>query len=224
VRVQLENIQNLLATWTNCSSKEQESDLNANAFDDDLADFWTDWDWIDDRPTSGGRALLERECIVFGDEIVAGHVSANDALLRSMRLFHQGLSISNDSRTMGDLAAVLLVSALECISEGEPTTCEQCGQAVYKILQRVLDLGVKHLGEDSAWLFKRHYVFRSRYLHSGRMVGTQPVTGHSIPQLDPDAPEGCAMPVGAGHSYNLIEFVSYVIRREIRNYVRDRGL
>jgi hypothetical protein len=124
---------------------------------------------------------------------------------------------------MGDLAAVLLVSALECISEGEPPTCKECGQAVYKISQRVLDLGVKHLGEGSAWLFKRHYPFRSKYIHSGRMVGTQPHT-FIIPQLDPDAPEGRAMRVDAGHPYNLIEFVSYVIPGEIRNYVRHRGL
>jgi hypothetical protein len=224
VKLRLENILNLLAVWTNCSLEEQQTAPNADALDKSLADFWTDTDWIDDRPTSDGRALLERECIAFCDEIVAGHVAANDALLRSMRLFHQGISISNDSRTMGDLAAVLLVSALECISEGEPTTCKECGQAVYKISQRVLDLGVKHLGEGSAWLFKRHYAFRSKYLHSGRMVSTQPITGYSIPQLDPDAPEGCAISVGAGHPHNLIEFVSYVIRGEIRNYVRDRGL
>jgi hypothetical protein len=224
VKLRLENILNLLAAWTNCSLKQQERDPNVNALDDKLADFWTDSDWIDDRPTSNHRALLERECIAFGDEIVAGRVATNDALLRSMRLFHQGLAVSNSSHTMGDLAAVLLVSALECISEGEPATCSECGQVVYKISQRVIDLGVQHLGKNSAWLFKRHYAFRSKYLHSGRMVGTQPITGYSIPQLDPDAPEGCAMPLGAGQPYNLIEFVSYVIRGEIRNHVRDHGL
>ena len=218
-KLRLETILNLLSVWTNCSFDENSPDPTANALDNAVADFWTDTDWIDEHPVTGDRLCLERECVGFGDEVVSGRIDSNHPLLRAMRLFHQGLSVANNDHNMGDLTAVLLISALECISEGEPATCAECGQPVYKISQRVVDLGRRHLGDSAALLFRRHYALRSRYLHLGRMLGVQPMTGQSIPQLDPDSPEGCAMPVWISRPHNLIEFVSFVIRGEIRNYV-----
>jgi hypothetical protein len=63
-------------------------------------------------------------------------------------------------------------------------------------------------------MFKESYQRRSKYLHAGKIVASQPVTAHFIPQLDPDGIEGCAMP-SAGNPKNMMEFTSFVIRREM---------
>jgi hypothetical protein len=218
----LENVLNVLSVWTNCSFKERRPDRNASALDTEIADFWTDTDWIDDHPVVGERLLLEQECIAFIDDIVSRRIDGNDPLFRAARLFHQGVSVANGELDLGDLAAVLFISALECLSEGEPTTCKECGQPVYKISERVVYLGIQHLGDAAAQLFKRHYSSRSRYLHSGRMVGLQPKIGQSVPQLDPEAAQGCALDAWS-RPHNLLEFVSFVMRGEIRNRFSTGG-
>lgn len=63
-------------------------------------------------------------------------------------------------------------------------------------------------------MFKESYQRRSKYLHVGKVVASQPVTAHFIPQLDPAGIEGCAMP-SAGNPKNMMEFTSFVIRREM---------
>jgi hypothetical protein len=91
----------------------------------------------------------------------------------------------------------------------------ECGQPTYKISQRVVELGVRHLGEGVKQIFKGHYKRRSLYLHAGHVRSSQPIKSHLVPQLDPNGIEGCAMPSMVGAPTNLMEFARFVIRKEM---------
>lgn len=116
-----------------------------------------------------------------------------------------------------DVATALFVSALEAVNPplSAPSTCSKCGQQTYRILQRVVDLAVRHLGSGVERFFKDHYGRRSTYLHSGRVCSSQPLHCQIIPQLDPSGIEGCAMPSRTDLPVNLMEFASFVIRQEM---------
>ena len=116
-----------------------------------------------------------------------------------------------------ELATVLLVSAIEAIgSENNRTeSCEMCGQPIYKLSQRVVDVAIRHLGPGVERIFRDHYGRRSQFLHAGVLSASQPQTGALVPQLDPEAPEGCAMPRLIAQPINLIEFTSFLLRKEM---------
>ena len=132
-------------------------------------------------------------------------------------IFHKGLEIYRESSKGHDVAQTLFISALETIDppNNKPTNCQECGQPQYKISQRIADLGEKYLGEAVKKIFKQSYSRRSSYLHAGKAVGSQPFLRHIIPQLDPEGIEGCAAPTAIITIKNLLEFTSFIIRKEI---------
>jgi hypothetical protein len=215
-----------LATWTNCSFRRADNDDDSSALDLPHGVFWEDPEWLDDHPIADGLIRLERSQLAFGDEVVAGSINENHRLTRACRLFHEGLTLHRSSpEQFGDMSTTLFVSALEVISlTDDPTPpCKTCGQPIYKISKRVTELGVRHLGPGARWVLDSHYKRRSGYLHSGKRHATQPMVGHSIPQLDPNGIEGCAMPRLIGQPTNLMEFTSFVIRAEMRAYMSARS-
>jgi hypothetical protein len=219
-KVRLSPLLDLLSVLTNCVFEQAKNDLEVNACDLPPDLYLEDTEWLDGAPIVDGRLRLEKVHMEFGSKIATGAIDEDHRLLRSARLFNEGLSLLHTTSSKGDLATVLLISALEAISIQEGTsTCPSCGQTIYKISQRVVDLGTRYLGAGAAWIFGNHYARRSRYLHTGILYSTQPQTRECIPQLDPSAPEGCAMPRSMGWPHNLMEFTSFIIRQEIREYM-----
>lgn len=182
--------------------------------------FLEDKGWLDDFPLEGETLRLSAKAMEFCNAIVAG--SVEDRLLRSASLFHKALALHRKLPQCGDVATALFMSALEALPpQSKPETCSTCGQPIYKISKRVVDLAVSHLGEGLERIFKDQYAKRSQYLHAGVVRSSQPLPRRIIPQLDPNAPEGCAMPWPTGGPDNLLEYASFVIRREMLGPVME---
>jgi len=212
-----------LAVWTNCVfQRADHSDDNSCTLDLPDGILWGDPEWLEHHPIAENLVRLDAIQLALGDEIVSGLMNGNDRLARASRLFHEGLILYHSgSQQFYDMATILFVSALEVVSltDNATPTCSNCGQPLYKISKRVSELGVSHLGEGARWVFDNHYRRRSRYLHSGALHYPQPGYGYAIPQLDPEAPEGSAMPRSIGFPKNLMEFTSFIIRAEMRAHM-----
>ncbi len=68
-----------------------------------------------------------------------------------------------------EIASVLYISALEVASSiniANPKNCSECGQPIYNIGRRVVDIGEKYLNVALGKEFKEYYRKRSKYLHS----------------------------------------------------------
>lgn len=207
-----------LAVWTNCSFERLTAAAQTLTAVDEQSGYWLDADWLEGCPIEDGLLRLLPSQIAFADRVVDGSLDPKSQIARAARHFHDALALHMASAArFSELVTVLLVSALEAIgSENtEMHNCETCGQPVYKLSQRVVDLAIRHLGPDVERQFRDHYGRRSQFLHAGILSASQPQTGVLIPQLDPEAPEGCAMPRMIAQPINLIEFTSFLLRKEM---------
>ena len=64
------------------------------------------------------------------------------------------------------------LSAIECatVTEASHGKCKECGADLYKIAKRVRDLSTEFLGDSLGKVFYKLYGYRSKFLHTGRMV------------------------------------------------------
>lgn len=173
-------------------------------------------DWLDGCSIEGGYLRLACSQVEYCDRLVAGTVES-DQTIKAARLFHHGLRLSKQALTNNDIAETLFVSAIEAISfsHKESEKCETCRQPKFSISQRVSEVAGKHLGEHIAKIFKQYYSNRSKFLHTGHVRASLPMTSHVFPQLDPSGVEGCSVPLPFGCPKNLLEFTSFILRREI---------
>ncbi|MCR8825254.1 hypothetical protein [Pseudosulfitobacter koreensis] len=174
-------------------------------------------DWLDDFSIEGGQLRLARSQVEYCDRLVADKIE-DEQSIKAARLFHGGLRLSKQGATNNDIVGTLFVSAIEAISlsRAEKETCETCSQPIFSISQRVSEVADKHLGAHIAKIFKQdYYSNRSNFLHTGHVRASQPMLGNCFPQLDPSGVEGCLVPAPFGNSKNLLEFTSFILRREI---------
>tara|TARA_R110000796_G_C14425960_1_gene420517 strand:- start:29 stop:538 length:510 start_codon:yes stop_codon:yes gene_type:complete len=138
-------------------------------------------EWIDDFPISDGLLELSAEQLRFCEDLIDGRIK-NDRLVRAANIFHKALTIYRKLPESHDVALALFISALEAVGlpENESVSCRECGQPQHKISQRVTALGVKHLGSGVERTFKQAYNRRSKYLHAGRAVASEPMLPHII--------------------------------------------
>jgi hypothetical protein len=122
-----------------------------------------------------------------------------------------------------EIASVLYISALEVASSidiEKPKNCPQCGQTVYGIGRRVVDMVEKYLNVHLGKEFKRYYGKRSKYLHAGELLYNYSYIGITIPQLDPSDQTGCrvnsAIPL-----VNLREYTSFCLRKVLQSLTAD---
>ena len=205
-----------LSCMTNAAFEQvHDREGEASAGHDDANQFLVEEDWLDDAPVQDHRLRLSAAQLRYCEDLLEDEIH-DERLVRAASIFHRGLGIYRKLPDAHDLALALFVSALEAVDLplSKPASCPTCSQPKYKISQRVVDLGRSHLGQGVEGMFKESYQRRSKYLHVGKVVASQPVTAHFIPQLDPDGIEGCAMP-SAGNPKNMMEFTSFVIRREM---------
>ncbi|NKK95771.1 hypothetical protein GFL95_31965 [Rhizobium leguminosarum bv. viciae] len=215
--VRLVPLMDALSCMTNVAFEEVHDREGAvSARPEDANQFLVEEDWLDDFPMEDHLLRLSAAQLRFCEDLVEERTGDN-RLARAASIFHKAMGIYRNLPEAHDVAMALFVSALESVDLplSNPASCPTCSQPTYKISQRVVDLGRKHLGQGVERIFKESYQRRSKYLHAGKVVASQPVTSHFIPQLDPDGIEGCAMPSAAGNPKNLMEFTSFVIRREM---------
>ena len=69
------------------------------------------------------------------------------------------------------MAAMNYLSAIETASmpEGQPATCPECGNVIYKISARVEKFASQYLSSEAGRIFKELYNMRSKYLHAGKL-------------------------------------------------------
>jgi|GEM_PF-4389629 len=174
-------------------------------------------DWLDDYSIEGRHLRLARSQVEYCNRLIAGEVESEQSI-KAARLFHGGLRLSKQASTNNDIAGTLFVSAIEAISLSlaKNEKCDTCKQPIFGIAQRVSEVTKKHLGEHVAKIFKQNYYNnRSKFLHTGHVQASLPMTGNVFPQLDPSGVEGCSVPTPFGNPKNLLEFTSFILRREI---------
>lgn len=206
-----------LAVWTNRSFLQLTQTTPGQALDREQSEYWSDAEWLEGYPIEGGLLRLLPSQIAILDSVVEGGLGLTAQITHAARHFHEGLALHLAAPgRFPELATVLMVSAIETITsgDGDRSHCKSCGQPIYKISQRVIDLAVRHLGLGVERIFRDHYGARSRFLHMGALSASQPYTGALIPQLDPDAPQDSAMPRVVSQPINLIEFTSFLLRQE----------
>ncbi|MDB9455476.1 hypothetical protein PN478_04275 [Dolichospermum circinale CS-534/05] len=123
-----------------------------------------------------------------------------------------------------EIATVLYLSALEVASSiniTNPKNCSECGQPIYNIGRRVVDIVEKYLNVALGKEFKEYYKKRSKYLHSGQILYNYSYIGTTIPQLDTSDPTGCKV-----HSsiplLNLREYTSFCLRKILQLLVSEQ--
>ena len=171
---------------------------------------------MDGHPIVDGRLALFAGALTRLDSIANGEIDTEDRLRRATRHFREALHLLDiDAYSSGDVATALLISALEAVSldEKRAPECKSCGQPMYSISKRIVDLGVQHLGDGAERLFKEYYNRRSKFLHTGGVIHSLPLLRSSQPLLDPNAPEGCAMPSIVARPRNLLGFTGLILRR-----------
>lgn len=216
--VRLGPLLDVLSCLTNVAFEEvRDREGETSASPEDMNQFLAQDDWLDEFPLEGRHLRLSAQQLRFCEDLIDGSIG-DDRLARAANIFHKAMTIYRKLPEGHDVSMALFVSALESVDLplSNPVSCQACGQPKYKISQRVVDLGKKHLGPGVERIFKESYNRRSKYLHAGKVVASQPVTSHLIPQLDANGIEGCAMPSMTGSPKNLMEFTSFVIRQEIR--------
>jgi len=123
-----------------------------------------------------------------------------------------------------EIATVLYISSLELasvIGEENNQVCEKCGQKIYKIRKRVLDMTNKFLNSNQ--LFDDFYQKRSEYLHAGIFLTDETYTGITIPQIDTSNwskfHSGCKeyqkVPL-----VNIREYTSYCLRNVLKTFFK----
>lgn len=188
--------------------------------DDEVNIFGEDSDWLDDYPVENNYLRIQKTHLMFCDQMLAGTAEAS-SIIQATNLFHKSLRIYNDLRGYNDIALSLFMSTLEAVSvtDQQPGTCKTCGQQQHRISHRIKELGLKHLGEGVEQIFKNSYSRRSQYLHAGKRISRMPFLSHTLPQLDPSGVQGCETHEASNGPYNLKEFTSYVLRKEIERTV-----
>lgn len=163
-------------------------------------------------------AILNDRLIHLGTK----QVSSDEAVM-SFKEDHRVISASRFALRSQELATVLYMSAVEVaslIGAETPKQCSKCGQDIYKIASRVIDLINRLTPQpDNDYiknLFMDHYTKRSKYLHTGMLLADDNYLGEIIPMLNPINKSGVTQ-----HStvlvINVRECVGYILRQILKS-------
>jgi hypothetical protein len=180
-------------------------------------------DWLDGHPISNDQLVIDEQSLAFLDALLADKLGEQVAILAdAAHHFHSGLNAElqeSELETVGaniEQAMIFYLSSLEVaslIGAPDPSTCESCGQAQYRISTRVVDFVRVILGDTASDLVKSLYGLRSNYLHRGLLLSTRAYTRVAIPQLDPLSSHGVQPQLAIEPVLNLREFTSFCLRR-----------
>jgi len=212
----LQNICNLLSIFINSFVTIENIRLTKNFSPANISQKYSeDLDWIDGHPIENNKLVLANYQQGLIDNSLKDTIKSS--YMKGCAHFNNAAHLFNGyhPNKAGDTATALYVSALEACSglfETKTSSCGSCGQRMYSIRQRVLDLVAKHLPSNIVKFVDEHYASRSKYLHAGHCSSSNSYFGTSIPQLDPNSTSGCiqqASPL----PINLRDYISYILRQ-----------
>lgn len=184
-------------------------------------EYMGDLDWVDDHPIQNKNLVLAAYQKQLLEQIQTGEIRSS--YLRGCAHFNNAAYLLKDysmnTEELTDTASVLYISALEACTEllnSDVSSCSSCGQKVFSIRRRVLELVKLYHPDHLVKFFDNYYANRSKYLHTGRASSVNNYYGTSIPLLDPDSESGCVQQV-AILPLNLRDYISYIFRQVAMN-------
>lgn len=218
----IQKISNTLSVFVNNFVKHDSIESTAGLHDIETEPLYTgDLNWIDDHPLQNGKLTLAAYQKNHLDKILTGNIKSS--YLRGCAHFNNAVFLLKDyslnNGTLTDTASVLYVSALEACTEllgSNVSSCSSCGQKIFSIRRRVLDLVKMYHPDHIVKFFDNYYASRSKYLHTGRASSVNSYYGTSIPLLDPNSESGCVQQVTM-LPINLRDFISYIFRQLAMN-------
>lgn len=212
-----------------------ESSLYHGKIDNDeseKADFnnYSDSNWIGEAPLAHGKLLMNSNVKEFLNSYFKEEISEEMSIyLSASRLYHTALKyysfiflgerINNLDFIQYDaspheIANTLFMSSLEVLSKimgEEEGVCIDCGQKIYSIRRRVIDLCEKY---SDGYLPKRiidiYYKDRSKYVHTGFTYSDMSYTGASIPTLTQTGDVNAQIPLV--NLISLKESIGFIFR------------
>lgn len=173
-------------------------------------------DWIDDYPIENDHFILPDYSRQMFLDIIKDSKNL-DVLLKSCHHFCNALGLSYQN-VHEDLIVSQIMSSIEVITEinSYPTEqCKECGQLIFSIRNRVLDLIEHEMVDHMRKIFSDFYETRSKYLHAGRIRSTRVYIGVCLPQISDNTKSGCAA-YPTKFELNLIEWVGWLLRKIMR--------
>lgn len=179
-----------------CSGTCSEADnAEVNSYYDEI--------WMEKPPVKHKKLLMQTKAKNFINKHLKGNISTNMSIyLSASRLYHTALkyySFIYFYNRMPDLkfvqydaspheiANTLFMSSLEVLSnilEFNEKTCDSCGQKVYSIRKRIIELSNKYSDDYlPKKVIDKYYNDRSSYVHAGRMYSDMSYQGTQVPTI-----------------------------------------
>lgn len=181
-----------------------------------------DTDWMDEYPIDNSHFILPEYAKKLLEKII---LEDNNELLTMLKVFHHFSHATKlqqkDMQT--ELITSQLMSSVEVLTELEEydtTNCKECGQSIYSIRKRVLNLIENDLAEHMRKTFDNYYATRSKYLHSGLLVSNRQYGGVCLPKISDKFKNGCEE-YPLKQDINLLEWIGFLIRKKTRNFVMN---
>lgn len=207
----------------NCDTSNSEMDTSTY-------NEYVDHNWMDDTPIKYDKLVMPKKAKDFLNNYLDDRVSNQmDIYLSASRLFHTALKyytfvyfydrlptlkfVQYDA-SPEEIANTLFMSSLEVLSnllEFEERSCSECGQKVFSIRKRVIELCDKY---SDGFLPKRiidtFYRDRSSYVHAGVMYSDMSYAGYLSPTISNSGDIVSQIPLV--NLVSLKESVAYVFR------------
>lgn len=188
--------------------------------------FVIDEDWMDDCPRYNVFFLVSTKAIRFIDYILAKNElrQSDVTFLRACHHFQIAREYENSYflRRSGEIATVLYLYSIEVASTidfNNHKRGESCRQEQFKISSRIVEYVNKYLGlsrnHSLSKDFKTFYAKRSKYLHSGILLGSLSLGYTEIPILDPSSDSGASQYTSIC-VLNLREWIGYMLRKQLK--------
>ena len=178
-----------------------------------------DEEWIDDYPITNSHLILPSYAKKLLELIISSE--NNNKLSIILKASHHYLNALklDEKEIQNELIISQLMSSVEVLSElenHEKNKCKDCGQDIYSIRKRVLDLINKDLSPNLRKKFDHYYNTRSKYLHSGLLISSREYTGKCLPIISDKFPSGCnEYPLKK--DINLIEWIGFLLRKKTKD-------
>lgn len=206
-----------------CSKSTKETEIH------ELNEY-NDHNWMEELPIKHSKILMQTKAKDFFNSYLKGNVNEQmRTYLSACRLYHTALkyysfiyfydrlplvNFAQFDASPDEIANTLFMSSLEVLSsimEYDEQTCNECGQKVYSIRKRVIDLCEKYSDE---YLPKKivdtFYKDRSSYVHAGIMYSEMSYAGSSVPTISSSGEVVSQIPMV--NLVSLKESVGYIFR------------
>lgn len=193
--------------------------------------------WVDDYPVFNKKIrLLEPSTNVISKVISKDYCKDFEKYLDACRLYHTatkykealysceiiGFNPEQHGLSFNEVANMLYMSSFEVLAsivDSSTTRCNDCGQQIFSIRQKVIRLIEQYSdGYMDKRIIDNYYKKRSAYVHSGEFLGNRSYYGGvSNPQID-KSDLGVISQIPLVNLIMLKEIGGYIFRRFLNEY------